>query len=96
MKSGQVLATARVGLMWSANLIANQGIVNVFHQGVNPLHPLRVVEEICNIILDPHQLLANLLQFPGNPSFLGVTLNFGENMLTALVHLLSLSLSFSH
>ena len=36
----------RVSLMWSANLIVHQGIADFFHQGINPLDTLRIVEKL--------------------------------------------------
>ena len=68
----------RAGLMWNADLVVYQGIVNVFHQVINPLHILRVVEKLHRIILSSHQLLANLLQLPVDPSPLCLALNFEE------------------
>ena len=59
----------RVDLRGSANLIVHQGIADIFHQVINPVCILRVIEEICKIISGCYQShgLADLLQSPGNP-----------------------------
>jgi len=40
----------RVGLRGGANLIVHQSMINIFHQVINPLHILGVIEESHKII----------------------------------------------
>ena len=54
MKSEANIGYDRSGSLESANLIVHQGMANVFHQTVQLLCILRVVEEIGNILLSCH------------------------------------------
>ena len=62
-----------------ANLIVHECIANVFHQAVEPLGILWVIEEIRRIVLGFYRVHspANLFQFPGNPRASDLILDLG-------------------
>ena len=80
--------------LMGANLIVHECIANVFHQAVEPLGILWVIEEIRRIVLGFYRVHspANLFQFPGNPRASDSILDLGWCGLTVP----ALSLSLSH
>jgi len=58
----------RESFLGSANLIVHEGRTNIFHETVDFLCIIGVLEGIREVLLGRHRVhsLANLFQFPGN------------------------------
>jgi len=67
-KSGAYVRRIESESIGSTNLIVHQSITNIFHQIVELLRILGVLEESGEILLSHHRVhsLTDLFQFPGN------------------------------
>ena len=78
------------GSFGSANLIVHQGITNVFHQAIQPLCILRVIEEMGEILLGCHLFHSffDIVQLPRS-THVNAALDIRKHKLTVPVPLLS-------